>query len=116
MRATDTIGSYETNLDSSFCVYRTLLRGAISRNATSLTGIFRYTANGGLAGEGADTNCEILLHLLHTWGDTAYARVLATEPPKVRAAVITAIDYSWGYPGWPSKDFPATYRLAKHLQ
>ncbi len=94
--------------------YRTLLRGAIAKDPASLTGIFRYTANGRLMGEGADTNCEILLQLLHTWGDTSYAHVLAAEPHKVRTAVVSALDYSWPSPGWQPKDFPVTYRLAKH--
>ena len=96
--------------------YRNLLRGAIAKDSVSLSGIFRYTANGHLMGEGADTNCEILLHLLHTWGDTAYANVLAAESPKVRSAVIDALDYTWSHPGWQASEFPISYRLAKHIQ
>lgn len=94
--------------------YRNLLRGALAKDAKSLKGIFSYTANGQLMGEGAESNCDILRQLLLFWGDTAYARVLATEPPNVRCAVISAIDYAWPYPGWPPQKFPITYGLSKH--
>jgi hypothetical protein len=94
--------------------YRKLLSKAVTKDADALAGIFRYTANGKLMGEGAESNCDILRQLLRLWGDPAYARVLAAEPPKVRAAVIGALDYAWPHPGWQPKQFPATYRLAKH--
>ena len=94
--------------------YRKLLRGAVARDAQSLAGIFRYTANGQLMGEGAEANCDILFQLLRVWGDSAYASVLAAEPRKVRKAVIDALDYSWPYPGWRPTEYPITYRLAHH--
>ncbi len=94
--------------------YRNLLRGAVAKDSASLTGIFRYTANGKLLGEGAESNCDILYQLLHLWGDASFARVLAVEPPKVQSVVISALDYAWPHPGWQSREFSATYRLAKH--
>lgn len=94
--------------------YRKLLRGAVAKEAGSLAGIFRYTANGKLMGEGAESNCDILRQLLRLWGDKAYARVLAVQSPKVRAAVIGALDYTWPHPGWKPTQYPLTYRLAKH--
>lgn len=94
--------------------YRKLLRGAIRRDSASLAGIFRYTANGKLMGEGAESNCDILRQLLRFWGDRAFARVLAAESLKVRIAVIAAIDYAWPHPGWQPTDFPLTFRLARH--
>ena len=94
--------------------YRKLLKGAVAKESRSLAGIFRYTANGKLMGEGAESNCDILRQLLRLWGDKAYARVLAAQSPKVRAAVIAALDYPWPHPGWKPRQFPLTYRLAKH--
>ena len=96
--------------------YRKLLRGAVDKDSASLAGIFRYTANGKLMGEGAESNCAILHQLLRLWGDAAYARVLAAESPKVRSAVIAALDYTWSHPGWQANEFPVTYRLAKHIK
>ena len=96
--------------------YRKLLRGAVAKDSASLAGIFRYTANGKLMGEGAESNCAILRQLLRLWGDAAYSRVLAAESPKIRSAVIGALDYAWSYPGWRSNEFPVTYRLAKHIK
>lgn len=96
--------------------YRKLLRGAIARDASSLDGLFRYTANGKLMGEGYEDHSIILWQLLQFWGDKAYARVLAVEPSKVRASVVAALDNGCRYPGgWQPKDFPVTYRLAKHV-
>jgi hypothetical protein len=94
--------------------YRKLLRGAVAKDAGALAGIFRYTANGKMMGGGAESNCDILHQLLRLWSDPAYARVLAAEPPRVRAAVIRALDYAWPDPGWKPNQFPATYRLANH--
>jgi hypothetical protein len=94
--------------------YRKLLRGAIAHDRASLVGIFRYTATRHLMGEGAETNCSILHDLLEHWGDSRFAAVLGGQPVRVREAVIAMLDYSWGYPGWRSHQFPITYRLAKH--
>lgn len=93
--------------------YRRLLRGAIAKDPASLRGLFRYTAHGQIMGEGATDNDEILWHLLHTWGDAAFARVLAAEPLEVRTAVVSAINDAWPHPGWQPAEFPATYRLGK---
>jgi hypothetical protein len=94
--------------------YRKLLRGAVAYDRASLVGIFRYTANGKLMGEGAETNCEILHALLEHWGDSRFAAVLSRESKRVRKIVIAEIDYSWNYPGWKPTEFPKTYRLATH--
>ena len=59
--------------------YRKLLRGAVAYDRASLVGIFRYTANGQLMGEGAETNCEILHALLEHWGDSRFAAVLSRQ-------------------------------------
>ena len=92
--------------------YRKLLRGAVAYDRASLRALFRYTANGKLMGEGADTNCEILHHLLEIWGDSRFAAVLSQEPARVRVAVIAAVDYD--YPHWRPTAYPKTYRLATH--
>ncbi|MGI8570292.1 MAG: hypothetical protein ACR2KT_15200 [Methylocella sp.] len=94
--------------------YRKLLRGAVAYDRHSLAGIFHYTANGRLTGEGAETNSILLHALLHHWGDARFAAVLRTESARVRKAVIAELDYGWGYPGWKSHEFPMTYRLAEH--
>jgi hypothetical protein len=94
--------------------YRKLLRGAVAYDDASLIGIFRYTANGRLMGEGAETNCEILHALLEHWGDSRFAAVLSREPKRVRRMVIAEIDYTWTHPGWQPNEFPKTYRLATH--
>lgn len=92
--------------------YRNLLRAAMAYDANSLRDLFRYTANGKLMGEGAETNCEILYLLLQHWGDSRFAAVLSKEPRRVRVAVIAAIDYA--YPHWRPTESPKTYRLATH--
>ena|ERR1700680_1054379 len=94
--------------------YRKLLRGAVAYDRSSLVGIFRYTANGQLMGEGAETNCEILHALLEHWGDLRFAAALSRESKRVRKIVIAEIDYTWKYPGWQPTEFPRTYRLAPH--
>jgi hypothetical protein len=88
--------------------YRKLLRGAVAYDQASLVGIFRYTANGRLMGEAAETNCEILHTLLEHWGDSRFAAVLSREPKRVRRIVIAEIDYTWTYPGWQPTEFPKT--------
>ena len=94
--------------------YRKLLRGAVAMDAKSLSGIFRYTANGQLMGAGADDNCDILHQLLIWWGDRKFANVLSGESLKVRSAVFSAIGYAWGFPGWKPNQFPLTYALGAH--
>src|SRR5437667_12818726 len=94
--------------------YRKLLRGAVAYDRDSLFGLFRYTADGQLMGEGAETNCEILQLLLQHWGDSRFASVLAGQPKHVPRKVIAEIDYAWSYPGWQPTEFPKTYRLATH--
>src|SRR6266480_478032 len=94
--------------------YRKLLRGAVAYDRASLVGIFRYTANGQLMGEGAETNCEILHALLEHWGDSRFVAVLSRQSKRVRRIVIAEIDYSWRYPGWQPTEFPKTYRLTTH--
>jgi hypothetical protein len=94
--------------------YRKLLRGAVAYDRQSLAGIFRYTVNGQLMGEGADTNCEILHLLLEHWGDSRFASVLAQQPQRARKKIIAEIEYDWSYPGWKPTEFPNTNRLAPH--
>lgn len=94
--------------------YRKLLRGAVAYDRASLIGIFRYTTDGQLMGEGAETNCEILKLLLEHWGDSRFASVLAAQSQRVRRQVIAEITYAWDYPGWQPTEFPKTYRLAPH--
>jgi hypothetical protein len=94
--------------------YRKLLRGAVAYDRDSLVGLFRYTTNGKLMGEGAETNCEILHLLLEHWGDSRFASVLAAQPRRVRKQVIAEISYAWTYPGWQPTEFPKTYQLAPH--
>jgi hypothetical protein len=94
--------------------YRKLLRGAVAYDRESLAAIFRYTVNGQLMGEGADTNCEILHLLLQYWGDSRFASVLAPQSQPARKKIIAGIEYDWGYPGWNPTEFPKTYKLAPH--
>ena len=94
--------------------YRKLLRGAVAYDRASLAGLFRYTVDGQLMGEGAETNCEILHALLEHWGDSRFAAILSLEPKGVRKMVIAEIDYTWKHPGWRPTEFPKTYRLATH--
>src|SRR5207247_5405641 len=63
--------------------YRKLLRRAVAYDRASLAGLFRYTANGKLMGEGAETNCEILHDLLEHWGDATFAATLSRQPMRV---------------------------------
>ena len=94
--------------------YRKLLRGAVAYDRASLAGLFRYTADGQLMGEAAETHCELLHDLLEHWGDMRFAVVLSRQSKHVRTAVIADLDYSWQYPGWKPTEFPRTYRLAEH--
>lgn len=94
--------------------YRKLLRAAVAMDAKSLSGIFRYTANGRLMGAGADDNCDILHQLLIWWGDRQFANVLSGESLKVRSAVVNAIGDAWSFPGWKPFQFPLTYALGTH--
>src|SRR5438270_724537 len=91
--------------------YRKLLRGAVAYDRASLVAIFRYTANGRLMGEGAETNSTILHALLEHWGDSRFSTVLRSQPSQVRRAVIAKLEYSWRHPGWRPTEFPQTYRL-----
>lgn len=91
--------------------YRKLLRGAVAYDRESLVVLFRYTSNGRLIGEGADTNCEILHLLLQHWGDARFATVLSEQPKRIRTQVLSNISYAWNYPGWQPTEFPRTYRL-----
>jgi hypothetical protein len=97
--------------------YRKLLRAAVAMDAKSLSAIFQYTANGpNLMGAGADDNCDILHQLLIWWGDRKFAHVLSGESLKVRSAVVNAIEYAWGFPGWKPNQFPETYQLGIHYK
>jgi hypothetical protein len=107
-------GSVFYQAASSGVDYRQLLRGATAKDSASLAGIFRFSVEGGVMGEGAESHCEILYELLRLWGDAAYARVLSRQSPDVRAKVIADLDYQWAHPGWQATEFPITYRLAQH--
>ena len=75
--------------------------------------LFRFTISEAFVGAGADQHCEVLQDLLRLWSDSSYARELSKETPKIREAVIAALDYHCD-PDWNSRKFPATYTLAKH--
>ena len=94
--------------------YARHLRSAVQMQDDGLGHLFRFTDSESFIGSGAESHCIALRDLLRLWGDREFARVLAAESPKVRSAVIAALDYTWPHPGWQPKEFPATYRLAKH--
>ena len=93
--------------------YRKYRNKAEHKDAAALRALFRFTVSNAFIGAGADQHCDVLQDLLQLWGDHAYARELGKETPKIRAAVISSLDYR-SDPDWKSQKFPATYALAKH--
>jgi hypothetical protein len=94
--------------------YKRHLRDAALEKDDGLRQLFRFTISESFVGAGATDHCHILRDLLRLWGDREFARTLAAESPRVRSAVISAIDYTWPYPGWKPAQYPATYHLAQH--
>jgi len=93
--------------------YRKNREKATNKDISALRALFRFTVSKAFVGAGADQHCDVLQDLLRLWGDRAYAHVLANESPKIRGAVISALDYC-NDPDWKARKFPATYALAKH--
>jgi len=93
--------------------YRKQWKKAKHHDAAALHSLFHFTDSEGFVGAGADEHCSILQDLLRLWGDRAYARELGMESPKIREAVISALDYH-GDPKWKARKYPATYALGKH--
>jgi len=93
--------------------YRKNRERARTKEVVALHAMFLFTDSEAFIGAGADQHCSVLQDLLRLWGDRSYARELAKEPPKVRAAVISALDYE-NDPDWKSQKFPSTFALAKH--
>ena len=87
---------------------------ALAKRASGLRRLFRFTTTEAFVGAGAESHCAILRDLLRLLGDDFFARILRDERPKVRSAVIHALDYAWPCPGWQPSQFPATYGIAKH--
>jgi hypothetical protein len=94
--------------------YQLHLKSAALRQDGGLRQLFRFTETKGYIGSGAEAHSAILRDFLRFWGDREFARVLRTESPQTRLAVIGALDYTWPYPGWTETEFPRTYRLARH--
>jgi hypothetical protein len=94
--------------------YARLLDRAIEEDSAGLVGLFRFTASAWFVGAAAENHCGILLGLLQRWGDERFARVLRRQKPRIRKAVVDAIDYSLPYPGWKPTQFPHTYSLVPH--
>jgi hypothetical protein len=94
--------------------YARSLEGAIAEKPLGLATLFRFTTTDGFVGAAAENHCGILLGLLQRWGDESFARVLPAQKPRVRKAVVDAIDYSFPYPGWKPSQFPRTYSVAPH--
>jgi len=94
--------------------YARCLDRAIVKDPVGLAGLFRFTASDGFIGAAAESHCSIMLGLLQRWGDEPFARVLRRQKPRIRKAVIDAIDYSFSFPGWKPSQFPKTYSLAPH--
>jgi hypothetical protein len=94
--------------------YTRSLDSAIRGDAAGLRSLFHFTISRAFVGAAAESHCSIMLGLLQRWGDPHFAHALRTEQPRVRKAVIDAIDYAFPYPGWHASEFPATYTLAPH--
>ena len=94
--------------------YARSLERAIDKDSAGLSALFRFSVTDGFMGAAAENHCGIMLGLLQRWGDRPFARVLRAQKPRVRKAVINAIDYSFPYPGWKPAQFPETYSLASH--
>ena len=88
------------------------LNRAIREDASGLASLFGFTVTEGFVGAAAENHCGIMLGLLQRWGDRRFASVLRRQKPRIRKAVIDAIDYS--YPEWKPSQFPKTYSLAPH--
>ena len=94
--------------------YTRSLERAIDKDSAGLSTLFRFTVTNGFVGAAAENHCGSMLGLLQRWGDRPFARVLRAQKPRIRKAVINAIDYSFPYPGWQPAQFPETYSLALH--
>ena len=102
---------YQAKLDN--VDYRVLLKGAIAKDEKSLNALFRYTAEGNLMGEGAETHGAILQALLYVYGDKTYAKVLSRLSHSIRNQAIAYLDERFGLECY-WKQFPRTYALASH--
>ena len=96
--------------------YRKNLESAVRRQPPGLHALFKFTDSESFVGAGADDHCRTLHQLLQLLGDQTFSRELAKESHRVRIAVISSLEYGWGYPGWKSSEFPLTYALEKHEQ
>ena len=94
--------------------YRQYLRAAVRKREAGLRQLFRFTDTESFIGAGAESHAAVLRDFLRYWGDREFSRALRKETPKVRQAVIWALDYTWPYPGWQETEYPRTHRLASH--
>ena len=76
--------------------YRPILRRAIDRDSEALVSLFPME----FMGEGAETHCSNLLHLMRLWGDDAFSVLLTKQAKEIRDLVVSSIDYAWADPEW----------------
>ena len=88
--------------------YGVAYAAAVRKDSVGLATLFRATLVAD--GAGADQHSAILWDQLQRWGDSAFARVLRTQPDTVRTRVRCALDYAACTP-WASR-YPHTARLA----
>ena len=93
--------------------YAHSLDRAIAGDPAGLAALFRFTDTGWFDGAAAEGHCVILLGLLQRWGDRPFARVLRSQKPPVRKAVIDELDsLIRAYGEKPTRLFPRTFASA----
>ena len=92
--------------------YRKAVDGrAVRKDPAGLHQLFLFTDSNWFIGAFADDHCRTLDQLLHLWGDRAFSAELSREMPRIRKAVVSALDYDGA---WNNGEYPLTYALAPH--
>jgi len=86
--------------------YRTILIEAINFNENALGKLFEMN----FMGEGGETHCSNLLHLMILWGDEKFSKALSKNPQEIQSTVVSMIDYAWSDPEW--HNYPKTLALS----
>jgi len=86
--------------------YRPILIDATNLNEDALDKLFEMN----FMGEGGETHCSNLLHLMMLWGDKKFAKALSKKPHNIQSTVVSMIDYAWCDPEW--ENYPKTLDLS----
>lgn len=90
--------------------YRKAVEAAVRKDPAGLHQLFLFTDSDWFIGALADDHCHTLKLLLYLWGDRPFSAALARETPRIRRAVISALDYD----GTEYDRYPLTNAAAPH--